>query len=97
MFKRSIRFGLAAVALAVTAFSGAFQVFGDVLSASIGMAKRAAGWLFDWPSLKVQAEAKAEQAERPLVRLVSAVAYKLRLIKRQRPVVTPDWRMCPSV
>ena len=34
---------------------------------------------------------------RPRVALVTAVAFARRLIKRQRPIVMPQWRMCPSL
>ena len=34
---------------------------------------------------------------RPRVTLVSAKAFRDRLAKRERPVVFPSWRMCPTV
>lgn len=33
---------------------------------------------------------------RPAVVLRSAKQFVLRIVKRDRPVVTPRWRMCPS-
>lgn len=33
----------------------------------------------------------------PVVFLVQAKAFVLRLAKRERPVVTASWRMCPSI
>jgi len=33
----------------------------------------------------------------PAVLLAQAKAFTLRLIKRERPVVTASWRMCPSI
>lgn len=33
----------------------------------------------------------------PVKKLVAAVAFQLRLNRRPKPVVTPNWRMCPSV
>lgn len=32
----------------------------------------------------------------PAVVLVQAKAFVMRLVKRERPVVTNSWRMCPS-
>jgi hypothetical protein len=32
----------------------------------------------------------------PAVRQVQAKAFKARIEKRERPVVTNSWRMCPS-
>lgn len=39
----------------------------------------------------------AESMQAPSVRLVQAKAFVLRLAKRERPVVTSAWRMCPSI
>ncbi|MFZ2306831.1 MAG: hypothetical protein WAW73_20350 [Rhodoferax sp.] len=33
----------------------------------------------------------------PVVFLVQAKAFVLRLAKRERPVVTASWRLCPSI
>jgi hypothetical protein len=35
-------------------------------------------------------------ARRPAVALRRAKQFVLRIVKRDRPVVTPRWRMCPS-
>lgn len=37
-----------------------------------------------------------ESMAAPAVQLVQAKAFVLRLAKRERPVVTASWRMCPS-
>lgn len=34
---------------------------------------------------------------RPVVNLVQAKAFVQRIMKRERPVMTVGWRMCPSV
>lgn len=39
---------------------------------------------------------KDETAKRPVVRLIQAKAFVLRLAKRERPELTGSWRMCPS-
>lgn len=36
-------------------------------------------------------------SQRPRVTLVSAKAFRDRLAKRERPVVFPSWRICPTV
>ncbi|MBF5006825.1 hypothetical protein [Diaphorobacter caeni] len=38
-----------------------------------------------------------ESVSRPRVALVIARGFVRRLIKRERPVVMPQWRMCPSL
>lgn len=37
-----------------------------------------------------------EPAKEPFVVLVKAKAFVTRLVKRERPVLTNSWRMCPS-
>lgn len=39
---------------------------------------------------------KPEETKGPAVFLVQAKAFVMRLVKRERPVVTNSWRMCPS-
>ena len=39
----------------------------------------------------------ADGLKSPVVMLVQAKAFVLRLAKRERPVVTSSWRMCPSI
>ncbi|MES2247590.1 MAG: hypothetical protein V4645_09925 [Pseudomonadota bacterium] len=38
----------------------------------------------------------APTASQPRVELTAAKAFVLRLAKRERPVIAPRWRMCPS-
>ena len=39
----------------------------------------------------------ADKLHRPRVAFVQAKAFMQRIIKRERPVMTASWRMCPSV
>ncbi len=39
----------------------------------------------------------ADQLHRPRVAFVQAKAFLQRIIKRERPVMFSNWRMCPSV
>jgi hypothetical protein len=57
------------------------DAFVNVVLAAFAPFGRAA----DWTDLK-----------QPAVQLVQACAYALKLAKRERPQVRPDWRMCPS-
>lgn len=41
-------------------------------------------------------KSQAPVEARPRVALVKARAFMDRLVKRDRPTVTPFWRMCPS-
>lgn len=45
------------------------------------------------PSLQVPADAPSSP---PVVALRRADDFVLRLLKRERPVITPEWRMVPS-
>jgi hypothetical protein len=40
---------------------------------------------------------KDAEAKAPAVLLVRAKAFVQRIVKRERPVVTASWRMCPSI
>ena len=40
---------------------------------------------------------KSPAQTRPRVALVAARSFVARLMRRERPIVTPLWRMCPSV
>lgn len=40
---------------------------------------------------------KSSVQTRPRVALVAARAFVGRLMRRERPTVTPRWRMCPSI
>lgn len=52
-----------------------------------------ARYIFAGPvPMALEAEATS-LASRPLI---VAKSFKARLFKRERPVVRPDWRMCPS-
>jgi hypothetical protein len=89
---RSIAFGLVAVvALAVSCVSSAWGRTVDAVSSGFYRLKV---WAVDLLSAKAEPEAAAQAV--PLVQRVRHFAYQLRQIKRQRPVVTPRWRMCPS-
>jgi hypothetical protein len=90
---RSLAFGLLAVAaIAFLAASSAWDRAVDVVSAGLYRLKDWALKTFDVTAAAAEATAEAV----PLVQRVRHFAYQLRQIKRQRPVVTPRWRMCPS-
>jgi hypothetical protein len=60
----------------------------------------AATWLRDWAysGLENLHQAPAgEISSKPTVARVRAHAFVARLVKRERPRVTSQWRMCPSV
>ena len=49
------------------------------------------------PALQVAAEASNEPASPPAVALRRAGQFVVRLLQRQRPEITPQWRMVTSV
>lgn len=91
---RSIAFALLAVAAAaVTVVEAAWDRAVNAVSSCVTRLK---AWAFEGFDLFAKsAEPDAEAV--PLVQRVRQVAYRLRLIKREQPLVTPRWRMCPSV
>lgn len=56
----------------------------------------ARNWVITRVDVVAQAFAKPEHMPAPAVKFVAAMAYVMRQAKRERPTVTPRWRMCPS-
>jgi hypothetical protein len=86
-------FGLALAALAI-ASSVVTLGFGHVAAG----ARAAYRFACDLVSsgLKLAARTKGHGLGRPAVLQVQARAFVLRLAKRDRPRLTPGWRLCPS-
>lgn len=81
---------MACASLAVACYE---RTAGPVISAfMVGYAKLK-DWALDGLAL---ASAAADKLAPPAVVLVQAKAFVLRLTKRDRPVITASWRMCPS-
>lgn len=86
-FSRSL---LAAVAFAAAACSSMAHMAVAAVCATSHFIK---GLVLDGFKL---ASAKEASARRAVVWFVWAKAFVCRLAKRQRPVVSSSWRMCPS-
>lgn len=84
---RVLSFAFAAAALVAAAFSPVVDVF------KVGYAacRKLVAYAFELASPAAEAQRK------PQVYFVQARAFVARLIKRERPVLTNSWRMCPSV
>lgn len=91
---RSRLFSIAAIAcaMAVGAVTSVCTSVGRAVSAAF---RAGASLLEQRPPMP--ADPCTEATSRPRVALVTAVAIARRLIKRQRPIVMPQWRMCPSL
>ncbi|MBV7457319.1 hypothetical protein KW843_22755 [Acidovorax sp. sif1233] len=95
MSRSSRLFAIAAIACAAAA--GAFASVA-VTSRDYVVSAVHRAWSFVLDGFRVDAvvqPASPNQRE-PSVALVAAKAFILRLVKRDRPRVTPMWRMCPS-
>lgn len=94
--KRSSSFLALAVGLALSA--AAFAV--DVVKETAATVFRCAECVFKavvfGPSMAAADTESQAQAE-PRVTLTRAVRFTQRMLKRERPRITPDWRMCPSI
>lgn len=88
---------LAAFACMAAAASCAFVSNAvDLAAAAVHAARdRVFGWLVA-ASAPFKRQADWTDLARPPVPLVQARAFVMRLAKRQRPITTPRWRMCPS-
>ncbi|WP_027729821.1 hypothetical protein ABL850_15625 [Variovorax paradoxus] len=92
---KSTRFGFLAFAVAVLAIASTAVTF------TVDRVSTARTYAFQVATdFLTSAVAKFEQLALRLmarpVELLQACAYDLRLAKRERPRVTPGWRMCPS-
>jgi hypothetical protein len=85
-------------ALAVLALAGAAAIAfaADFLAPVVNIARRAYGTVRDVFLHGFELAAQTATVRQPAILLVQAKAFVLRLAKRERPVVTTSWRMCPS-
>ena len=92
--KHALKF-LSALSFAVACLCSAAQTF--VVSAK-NLAVAAATWLetVTLDAFKLAA-AKDDGKAASVVMFAQSKAFVLRIIKRERPVISADWRMCPSV
>ena len=81
-----------ACAMACSAVSAAFIGVGRAVTSAFRLG---VGFVVD--RLPKPADPKIEATTRPRMALVIAREFVRRLIKRERPVVMPQWRMCPSL
>jgi len=85
------------IAIALIAAAGAFA---SVAIASrdcvVSAVHRAWDFVLDCVAPQAREQPVAVSDRNPSVLLVAAKAFALRLGKRERPRVTPMWRMCPS-
>lgn len=94
---RTRSFLFATVALCAPAFMAAAGVFAAAAHATVqlgavlvGLAKAAATWVL--APLLPQAEREAS-----VLPLYRAKQFTRRIEKRERPVLSSSWRMCPSI
>lgn len=80
-----------------SAFSAAWQPVREMAVAVYRTYKRAKDWLVDTIAYGFKLAGREDEGEaKPAVVLVQAKVFVLRLAKRERPVMTSSWRMCPS-
>lgn len=81
--------------LAVSAFAcSAVRAVGEAAHSAYVTVK---GYLAAFTLRGLELVAKPEAGSKgPAVVLVQAKAFVQRLAKRERPVLSPSWRMCPS-
>jgi len=99
LFKRTLYALAAACAVAATAVAGFAQAvertryaMADCITSVWARLRHFAVKVFSGPAGMVE---RAEVVAR--THLVAAERYALRLVKRERPVIRAEWRMCPSV
>jgi len=84
------------LAVLAIAAAGAIAAAVHIMEPVVTMAKRAGAAARDFVLHGFELAAQTATVRQPAVLLLQAKAFVLRLIKRERPVVTASWRMCPS-
>ena len=84
------------LAVLTLATAAAIAAAANFLEPAVDIARRAFGAVRDVVLHGFELAAQTATVRQPAVLLVQAKAFVLRLIKRERPVVTASWRMCPS-
>lgn len=93
MIKRSFLASIALLACAAMA-SAAYATYDRVADFAVSAYAKVKAFVFEGIALVAGADSQTKQV--PVV-LVQAKAFVMRLAKRERPVVTTSWRMCPSI
>ncbi len=83
----SLLFAAAALCMAV-----AHKAYEPIHDVAVAAARFVGRLVFD--GLKLAAA--DPETTKPAVWFVQAKAFMLRILKRERPVLSPTWRMCPS-
>lgn len=91
--KRSFRGFLSLLAVCAIAATFAFDVAHQAVHAVYAGCRAFKRLIVD----SFQALATTQPGKSETVPFVRARAFVLRIAKRERPVVTASWRMCPSV
>lgn len=89
MFKRTYLSVLAAMAAVGAGLFAAASAAEEVCIARVVLPKVVAD--------KPESQTQHEPLAKPRVTLVSARSFVARLMRRERPALSPGWRMCPSV
>lgn len=94
--KRTLLLAFAAASLAVASAAQACELFGHKI---VGYTRSAIDFVarFAFKVAAGPAPIDQEMATEPSGHLVVAKAFVQRVLKRERPVVTATWRMCPSI
>lgn len=87
----------AIVAIAIAAASAVTTAATDIYAYAVAAVHRA--WDYVSTSFRTlpSSPPKAQADLNPISLLVAAKAFMQRMSKRERPRVTPLWRMCPSI
>ena len=96
--KSTILRSLAAIGLMLAASCAAtWRTVTDAADIVVQTYRDAKQWAFKVVSHGLALAAPTPTGRMPAVLLVQARAFYFRLIRRDRPVMTDGWRMCPSI
>lgn len=89
---------LAVIGLMLAAsFTATWRTLTDGAAIVVQTYRKAKAWVFATVAEGLELAANKPSVRMPAVRLVQARSFYTRLMRRDRPVMTDGWRMCPSI
>lgn len=95
--KNTLRFCAAFALMAVASLVSCWRILTDAVETAKHVYREAEQWVIKVVRNGLSMAAGANAEREPSVLLVQARAFYFRLIRRETPLITSQWRMCPSV
>ena len=95
--KNTLRLCAALALMAIASLVSCWRMLTDTVEAVKHVCRAAEKWAIKVVRNGLSLAARNDAGREPSVLLVQARAFYFRLIRRETPLITSQWRMCPSV